>query len=45
MKTGIHPEDYRLCVFKDMSTDYMILTKSCAPSTENKSIQTEMNTH
>ena len=34
MKTGIHPEDYRLCVFRDMSTDYMILTKSCAPSEE-----------
>ena len=34
MKTGIHPEDYRLCVLKDMSTDYMILTKSCAPSYE-----------
>ena len=35
MKTGIHPEDYRLCVFKDMSTDYMILTKSCAPTEES----------
>jgi len=34
MKTGIHPEDYRLCVFKDMSTDYIMLTKSCAPSEE-----------
>ena len=34
MKTGIHPEDYRLCVFKDMSTDYMMLTKSCTPSEE-----------
>ena len=34
MKKGIHPEDYRLCVFKDMSTDYAILTRSCAPSQE-----------
>ena len=34
MKTGIHPEDYRLCVFKDMSTDYMVLTKSCTSSEE-----------
>ena len=34
MKTGIHPEDYRLCVFKDMSTDYMMLTKSCTTSEE-----------
>ena len=30
MKKDIHPESYRLCVFKDMSTDFAILTKSCA---------------
>jgi large subunit ribosomal protein L31 len=30
MKKDIHPDNYRLCVFKDMSTDYAILTKSCA---------------
>jgi large subunit ribosomal protein L31 len=30
MKKGIHPENYRFCVFKDMSNDYMFLTKSCA---------------
>ena len=29
MKKDIHPEDYRLCVFKDMSTEFAILTKSC----------------
>ena len=29
MKKGIHPDNYRLCVFKDMSTDFAILTKSC----------------
>ena len=34
MKKGIHPEDYRLVVFKDMSNDYTFLTKSCAPSKE-----------
>jgi len=34
MRKGIHPENYRLCVFKDMSTDYSILTKSCAESSE-----------
>jgi large subunit ribosomal protein L31 len=34
MKQGIHPEDYRLVVFKDMSNDYAFLSKSCAPSTE-----------
>jgi large subunit ribosomal protein L31 len=30
MKKGIHPENYRLVVFKDMSNDYMFLGKSCA---------------
>lgn len=34
MKNDIHPENYRLVVFKDMSNDYMFLTKSCAPSKE-----------
>jgi large subunit ribosomal protein L31 len=34
MRKGIHPENYRLCVFKDMSTDYSILTKSCVESDE-----------
>ena len=34
MKKDIHPENYRLCVFKDMSTDYSILTRSCAESKE-----------
>ena len=34
MKKGIHPEDYRLVVFKDMSNDYTFLSRSCAPSKE-----------
>ena len=34
MQKEIHPENYRLCVFKDMSTDYSILTKSCVESNE-----------
>lgn len=34
MKKDIHPEDYRLVVFKDMSNDYTFITKSCAPSSE-----------
>lgn len=34
MKKGIHPENYRLVVMKDMSTDYMILTKSTAETKE-----------
>jgi large subunit ribosomal protein L31 len=28
MKKGIHPENYRLVVFKDMSNDFMFLSKS-----------------
>jgi len=35
MKDGIHPEDYRLVVFKDMTNDYAFLCNSCAPSKEN----------
>ena len=30
MKQGIHPEEYRLVVFKDMSNDYAFVCKSCA---------------
>lgn len=32
MKAGIHPENYRLVVFKDMSNEYSFITNSCAPS-------------
>ena len=34
MKKGIHPENYRLVVFKDMSNDYAFVSKSCAPTKE-----------
>jgi large subunit ribosomal protein L31 len=34
MKADIHPSNYRLVVFKDMSDDSMILTKSCIESKE-----------
>ena len=34
MKKGIHPEEYRTVVFKDMSVDESFLTKSAAPSNE-----------
>jgi large subunit ribosomal protein L31 len=34
MKEGIHPENYRMVVFKDMSNDYMFVTKSCAETKE-----------
>jgi len=35
MKKGIHPEEYRLVIFKDMTNDYAFLCNSCAPSKEN----------
>ena len=34
MKKDIHPENYRLCVFKDISNEYTFLTRSCAESKE-----------
>jgi large subunit ribosomal protein L31 len=30
MKTGIHPKEYRPVVFKDSSSEYTVLTRSCA---------------
>jgi large subunit ribosomal protein L31 len=35
MKKGIHPENYRMVVFKDMSNGHTFITKSAAPSREN----------
>ena len=34
MKKGIHPENYRLVVFKDMSNDFMFLSKSTSDTKE-----------
>ncbi len=34
MKPGIHPENYRFVVFKDLSNDYSFLTKSCVETKE-----------
>lgn len=34
MKEGIHPEDYRLVAFKDMSNDETFITRSTASSRE-----------
>ena len=31
MKQGIHPENYRLVAFKDMSNEDVFITKSTAP--------------
>ena len=30
MKEGIHPQNYRLVAFKDMSNDHVFITKSTA---------------
>ncbi len=34
MKKGIHPENYRLIAFKDMSNNDVFLTKSTAKTSE-----------
>jgi large subunit ribosomal protein L31 len=34
MKKGIHPESYRMVIFKDLSNEHMFLGKSCAESKE-----------
>lgn len=34
MKENIHPKNYRLVVFKDISCDYSFLSKSCAETKE-----------
>ena len=34
MKQGIHPENYRLVAFKDMSNDDVFITKSAANAKE-----------
>ncbi len=34
MKKGIHPENYRLVVFKDMSNGYSFLSRSTAETKE-----------
>ena len=34
MKKGMHPENYRLVVFKDMSNGFSFMTRSTAPSKE-----------
>jgi large subunit ribosomal protein L31 len=34
MKKDIHPKNYRMVVFKDMSNEYMFLSRSTAHSNE-----------
>lgn len=35
MRKDIHPQDYRLVVFKDMSNGYSFITKSTVKTKEN----------
>ena len=39
MKQGIHPENYRLVAFKDMSNDVVFITRSCANTKETIEIE------
>ena len=34
MKQGLHPENYRLVAFKDMSNNVVFITRSCANTKE-----------
>ena len=34
MRQGIHPDEYRLVVFKDMSNENTFITKSCVKTNE-----------
>ena len=44
MKEGIHPDNYCLVVFKDMSNDYAFLSKSAAETKETIQWRTATNT-
>jgi len=35
MKEGLHPKNYRNVIFKDMSNDYMFMTKSTVDTKES----------
>lgn len=39
MKKGIHPEAYRLVVFKDMSNEEIFITRSCATTKETIEVE------
>lgn len=39
MKQGIHPENYRLVAFKDMSNDDVFITKSTAKTKETIEVE------
>jgi len=39
MKQGVHPENYRLVAFKDMSNDEVFITKSTANAKETIEVE------
>ena len=39
MKSGLHPENYRLVAFKDMSYDNIFITKSTADTNETIKVE------
>lgn len=39
MKAGIHPENYRIVAFKDMSNEDVFLTKSTADTNETIEVE------
>lgn len=39
MRKGIHPENYRLVAFKDMSNDEVFITKSTADTKETLEVE------
>ena len=39
MKKEIHPENYRLVAFKDMSNDTVFITRSCTATKETITIE------
>ncbi len=39
MRKGIHPDKYRLVVFKDMSNDHQFITRSTAPTKDTIEVE------
>lgn len=39
MKKGIHPDNYRLVAFKDMSNDHVFITRSTADTKDEMEIE------
>ncbi len=39
MRKGIHPENYRMVAFKDMSNGDVFITRSTAPAKENIEVE------